>query len=513
MGSSLSSVFKRFFKRKEASQEDDASEWLYVNPSLIIGIVGASISLAWYFSLLLQPAFLVDAGIGIPPMIQIANFALWLFISSFILGRAAGTLQEHRVALMVTALVCGVIGSISFIPITGTALFAFSILRAICAGTFVSLCMTLWFEFLCTQFKNKVRSSLATFFALALLWTFCITMVDARYAPFVLLAFAVTSPCIYLFLWRRFMQANKPPSYDVKESDEKCEITWSSSLLTIMASLVQGFSLAWLIMAGSHYGWMPILVAGISFAVAAVVQFDTFHGLVLREALVRKFFLPVLATCILIFLFIPEPWVFIPAVAAFCFSLIPYTLAGSATCEHIVTCQLSTLRIYTRTRLCSTGGLCLGLLVGYVALCTQVFGEMTQQIWIVVIVVLLIVVFSLISSRSYYPGEEDEKPQEEVDGQILTRQDIASIMDGTQHFMNRCNAVAEEYGLTERQREVLYLLAKGRNTAYIRDELVISPHTVKAHVYAIYKKTGQHSQQDLIDLVEKAEPRNAGAKD
>ncbi len=513
MGSTLSDSCKRFFGRKEPVQEDDASEWLYVNPSLIIGIVGASISLAWYFSLLLQPTFLADTGIGFSPILQIANFALWLFISSFILGRAAGKLQEHRIALMITALVCGVMGSLPLVPSGEMAAFVFAIFRAACAGTFVSLSMTLWIEFLCTQFKNKVRSSLATFFALALLWTFCIMMADARYAPFLLLACAVVSPCIYLFLWRRFVSANMPPSYDVRESDKRCKITWSSSLLTIMASLVQGFSLAWLIMAGAYHGWMPLLIGGISFVVSAMVLFDTFHGLVLRETLVRKFFLPVLATCILVFLFIPEPWAFIPAIAAFCFSLIPYTLAGSATCEHIVTCQLSTLRIYTRTRLCSTGGLCLGLVVGYASLYTQLFGEMTRQIWIVIIVVLLIVVFSLLSSRSHYPGEEDEVLQEETDGQILTRQDIASIMDGRQHYINRCNAVAEEYGLTERQREVLYLLAKGRNTAYIRDELVISPHTVKAHVYAIYKKTGQHSQQDLIDLVEGVESGKVGAGD
>lgn len=60
---------------------------------------------------------------------------------------------------------------------------------------------------------------------------------------------------------------------------------------------------------------------------------------------------------------------------------------------------------------------------------------------------------------------------------------------------------------------MLYLLAKGRNTAYIRDELVISPHTVKAHVYAIYKKTGRRSQQDLIDLVEGVESGKVGAGD
>ncbi len=71
-------------------------------------------------------------------------------------------------------------------------------------------------------------------------------------------------------------------------------------------------------------------------------------------------------------------------------------------------------------------------------------------------------------------------------------------------FRERCREVAHRFGLTERQEEVLYLLAKGRNTAYIQEELVISPHTVKAHTYAIYKKLDLHSQQELIDLVEAA---------
>ena len=63
-------------------------------------------------------------------------------------------------------------------------------------------------------------------------------------------------------------------------------------------------------------------------------------------------------------------------------------------------------------------------------------------------------------------------------------------------------AVAGHFGLTNRQTEVLHLLAKGRNAAYIQKQLVISQHTAKAHIYSIYKKTETHSQQDLMDLVE-----------
>ena len=49
------------------------------------------------------------------------------------------------------------------------------------------------------------------------------------------------------------------------------------------------------------------------------------------------------------------------------------------------------------------------------------------------------------------------------------------------------------------------LLAKGRNRAYIREELVIGDETVKSHVKSIYRKTDVHSQQELIDIVEGAD--------
>ena len=58
------------------------------------------------------------------------------------------------------------------------------------------------------------------------------------------------------------------------------------------------------------------------------------------------------------------------------------------------------------------------------------------------------------------------------------------------------------------------LLAKGRNRAYIREELVIGDETVKSHVKSIYRKADVHSQQELIDLLEREssadEPRGRG---
>ena len=62
--------------------------------------------------------------------------------------------------------------------------------------------------------------------------------------------------------------------------------------------------------------------------------------------------------------------------------------------------------------------------------------------------------------------------------------------------------MAELYQLSPRETDILKFLAKGRNAAYIQSKLTISPHTVKSHIYSIYRKLDIHSQQKLMDFVE-----------
>lgn len=71
-------------------------------------------------------------------------------------------------------------------------------------------------------------------------------------------------------------------------------------------------------------------------------------------------------------------------------------------------------------------------------------------------------------------------------------------------WTRQCALVSAQYGLSPREGEVLRLLAKGRDAAYIATFFVISPHTAKTHIHNVYKKLGIHSQQELIDVVEEA---------
>ena len=65
----------------------------------------------------------------------------------------------------------------------------------------------------------------------------------------------------------------------------------------------------------------------------------------------------------------------------------------------------------------------------------------------------------------------------------------------------RCERMAEQRGLTQRESDVLVLLARGNNAAHIEQKLCISHNTVKYHARNVYRKLDVHSQQELIDLM------------
>lgn len=64
-----------------------------------------------------------------------------------------------------------------------------------------------------------------------------------------------------------------------------------------------------------------------------------------------------------------------------------------------------------------------------------------------------------------------------------------------------CADMTQEYGLTKREGELLYLFAQGRDLAYVESHLYLSRNTVKSYTKSLYAKLDVHSRQELIDLV------------
>ena len=110
------------------------------------------------------------------------------------------------------------------------------------------------------------------------------------------------------------------------------------------------------------------------------------------------------------------------------------------------------------------------------------------------VLVLLFVGYALIGLKNF-------SFREAIDG--VTPVETAVVEAPKATFDERCQALASQYGLTPRELEVFQMLARGRDRAYIQEQLVVSRNTVKAHVKHIYAKLDIHSHQDLIDLVEK----------
>lgn len=65
----------------------------------------------------------------------------------------------------------------------------------------------------------------------------------------------------------------------------------------------------------------------------------------------------------------------------------------------------------------------------------------------------------------------------------------------------RCNEVGDQYGLSPRERDVLRLLAQGRTSGAIQEELTLAASTVKTHMQHIYAKVGVNDRQQLMEEI------------
>lgn len=73
-----------------------------------------------------------------------------------------------------------------------------------------------------------------------------------------------------------------------------------------------------------------------------------------------------------------------------------------------------------------------------------------------------------------------------------------------------CRSMADRFELSEREKDVFVLLAKGRNAALIAEKLFISTNTARTHIYRVYSKTGLKNQQELISFVEDEQKKRKG---
>lgn len=161
--------------------------------------------------------------------------------------------------------------------------------------------------------------------------------------------------------------------------------------------------------------------------------------------------------------------------------------------------QLYPVKRYAKGRFAQWTGFTAGALVAFVVF--HAYPLTTTQLMLLscVIAVAIIAAFSLY-------GADDSETKEALLDVMTGSVDNPPIIDPPKNaapFRDRCEAVARQYDLSQREAEVFVCLAKGRNAEYIQQKLFISSNTVKTHIGHVYKKMGINSQQRLIDLVDR----------
>jgi DNA-binding CsgD family transcriptional regulator len=66
------------------------------------------------------------------------------------------------------------------------------------------------------------------------------------------------------------------------------------------------------------------------------------------------------------------------------------------------------------------------------------------------------------------------------------------------------NSVAEEFRLSDREREIMALVSQGYTASIVAEKLVISPYTVNTHIQHIYGKLGIHKRSELISYLRRS---------
>jgi DNA-binding CsgD family transcriptional regulator len=66
---------------------------------------------------------------------------------------------------------------------------------------------------------------------------------------------------------------------------------------------------------------------------------------------------------------------------------------------------------------------------------------------------------------------------------------------------NELNKLYYKFKISHREKEIIDLILKRKSNKDIEDKLYISSHTVKNHIYHIYKKLGVKNRGELVLLL------------
>jgi DNA-binding CsgD family transcriptional regulator len=496
-----------------------------ISPYIVFGLLGFTLYLTWMLMFYASPAidpeqlYMTTTGRISPfaPFFRFAQLAA-LCLTLLIAWQASDSFSSKRGVLLqiiFSILLNGVAFClVALVKTPDTLMFVAWVALGIAQGMMIIL----WSSFLATIGKTRIVLFAAICIGCAGLIYLLMGLLRPEAVFWITCTLSVFTVLLFVLVHYRYDYAAAAMLIKAKVSDSRQAIQAKSAISVFIYSTGVGFAVCLLIsqnpnIIGSAFVGGAIVIAGI------LTIIDTLYFHKLSENLLVRMHLPALIIGIGPLFFDNLAGRTFSSGLFLIFLAIIYILNLTALSEHTRIFQLSPVRVFGFGRLGNAAGFLLGAVAYYLAF--EVIWPVGMQSDLVLRIVLVGIIALFIVGQSFifedhYPVPEDPYMRSRAHantehplptGDLKTLSSFNAEADATLGakagaWRRRCTKLAKIYELSPKETEVLLLLAKGRNAEFIQNELVVSRHTAKAHIYHIYQKTNVHSRQELIDLLE-----------
>lgn len=521
-----------------------------VSPFVVFGLCGFTLYLAWMFMVFISPTITPEgvmstgtAALNSPDaylvfrLCQVGTLILTLIIC-WRSSDALSTLQGVLVLLFGSALL--IIFGFLFLALLDTtsgvegspASLYIPYIVAVFIGVGHGFMVLLWSSFLCMLGEHRVLLFVSLCVGIAAGLVLLMSFLQPVPALWITLSLALVSLGCFAYIRFRLPEVPKTLLVKGKASDKRQSIHPKSIFSVVLYSIGLGFAVSYIAASGSGlFGLVCSACAAILAAIIVGLDSSRFHAI--TENRMTLFQMPVVLIGIAPMFFDNELLRILGCSIILCLFMVVFIINLTALSEHVRIFKLNSIRAFGYGRLFNALGFIIGGFICYLAFFYSyefLFGNIDKAVWTTIILLILIGIFVLGTSfvfEDHYPVNKNsaksmrpEKPLHkapEAQSNALPRGDLHTLStymldqnEGEESrqsgvWKKRITTLSKECGLSPKETEVLFLLAKGRNAEFIQNELVVSRHTAKAHIYHIYQKTGVHSRQDLIDMLENVE--------
>lgn len=319
--------------------------------------------------------------------------------------------------------------------------------------------------------------------------------------PFVAL-FAFAIPCIAVWLLMVFDQKGYPVQEDRLQFGpygDGSAIASYGPWLVALALFSVAMGVAHILSVSNPNDYADMVSFSIYTAVSIVCAVLLLASVVLRGdvfSLPLCWTLFLVATCALLGASLVFPSILQIALAAF--SGIRYIALAYLNIKLIDIAHHTKMPLYVALAL-GWGIVHLFMALGMSVTLNGVYTGLAVSVPLILLLAILAVGSVCVFGGSTFGDVRVRKPVSGSDDAVCTE---SETMLNAQY--RRCLAVREKYGLTERETEVVFLIAQGFTQAYCADALMVSLNTVRTHMKRVYAKMGIHAKDELLEELEKA---------